>query len=105
LRCASRTLPDVLIFGCRPGLEAVEFRALEELFAVAAVDMEGTVVARVSSWAGLDLWLWEAGAICGGERATSSQVRAAQGTQWDDECWRRHTGTAGGLPDGLGQML
>lgn len=40
LRGASRTLPDVLIFGCRPGLEAAAFRALEELFAVAAVDME-----------------------------------------------------------------
>jgi hypothetical protein len=40
LRCASRTLPVVLIFSCRPGVEAAEFRALE-LFAVAAVDMEG----------------------------------------------------------------
>jgi hypothetical protein len=41
LRCASRTLPGVLIFSCRPGVEAAGFRALEELFAVAAVDMEG----------------------------------------------------------------
>jgi hypothetical protein len=41
LRCASRTLPVVLIFKGRPVLEAAGFRALEELFAVAAVDMEG----------------------------------------------------------------
>lgn len=31
----------MLIFSCRPGLETAGFRALEELFAVAAVDMEG----------------------------------------------------------------
>lgn len=40
LRCASRTLAVVLIFGCRPGVEAAELRALEDEFAVAAVDME-----------------------------------------------------------------
>jgi hypothetical protein len=62
----------VLIFSCRPGGEAAGFSALEELFAAAAVDMEGTEVARASSlgrgswvvglgsqWAGLELCWWE----------------------------------------------
>lgn len=40
-RCASMPLPAVLIFSCLPELEAW-FRALEELFGVAAaVDMDG----------------------------------------------------------------
>ena len=39
-RCGSMPLPDVLIFSCRPELEAM-FTALEELFGVAAaVDMD-----------------------------------------------------------------
>jgi threonine dehydrogenase-like Zn-dependent dehydrogenase len=39
-RCESMPLPDVLIFSCRPGLEAA-FTALEEVFGVAAaVDMD-----------------------------------------------------------------
>jgi hypothetical protein len=41
LRCASRALAVVLIFRGRPAEGTVGFRALGELFAVAAVDMEG----------------------------------------------------------------
>jgi hypothetical protein len=71
-------LPDVLIFICRPELEAA-FRALEGLFGVAAAaDMD---VARASSVVrSADRFVGE-GAIGGVGRSSSSEVRAAQDTQ------------------------
>jgi nucleoside phosphorylase len=47
-------------------VEAAGFRALEELFAVAAVDMEGPTVARVSSVGGPGFVVVGGGAIGGG---------------------------------------
>jgi hypothetical protein len=74
-------LPDVLIFICRPELEAA-FRALEGLFGVAAaadMDVEGN--ARASSVVrSADRFVGE-GAIGGVGRSSSSEVRAAQDTQ------------------------
>jgi hypothetical protein len=70
-------------------LEAAGFRALEELFAVAAVDMEGPTARGRAPWVGRDLWLWEEERLAGEERAASSKVRAAQVTQCGGEWWRR----------------
>lgn len=73
MRCASMTLAVVLIFSCRPELEADEFSALEDGCVVAAaVDMdEDEECASEVRGFGNRVVVWEEeerfGAICGGE--------------------------------------
>lgn len=72
LRGASRPLAVVLIFSCRPGLEAAAFRALRELFVVAAVDMEGRARGR-APLGGSGIVVVGAGAIGGGWKGRPAQ--------------------------------
>jgi hypothetical protein len=62
----------VLIFSCRPGVEAAALRALEELFVVAAVDMEGQARGR-APLGGSGIVVVGAGAICGGGKGRPAQ--------------------------------
>lgn len=62
-----------------------EFRALEALFVVAAVDMEGRARGR-APLSGPGIVVVGAAAIGGGERAGGSEVRAALDTQCGGEC-------------------
>jgi hypothetical protein len=66
LRCASKALAVVLIFKGRPAEGAVGFRALGELFAVAAVDMEGPAARGRAPWTSRRAGVGE-GASCGGK--------------------------------------
>jgi hypothetical protein len=59
--------------------------------------------ARESSWAGRDLWLWAERAVCGGEGASSSQVRAAWTLNGTEGAGETAKCVAGGLPDGGGR--
>ena len=68
-RCASMPLAAVLIFSCLAELEA-GFRALEEVFGVAAAaDMDGEMEARASSVA------WVGGSVCGCGRRSDGRGR------------------------------
>jgi hypothetical protein len=90
-RCGSMPLPDVLIFSCRPELEAA-FTALEELFGVAAaVDMNVEVERECAEFR----------CGCGrrsdrrGGRSSDSEVSAAMQRQAQSEFdgqWREPVG-------------